>query len=147
MHESYADITERIKELPSWWDEYAVPRYERFVPRMSANIYAKYVLLMEIACQSCGKRFRVAQSQSEYDYMFTGQPPYDLLEEARKGSLHYGDPPNYGCCAAGPTMNSVPLKIIEFWQRNWAEETGWGRIDELTNKDLTPDWAEDWAPS
>ena len=145
MHESYADIIERIKDPPSWWDEHAVPRYEKFHPRMAANIYADYVVLMGIACQSCGKRFKVAMSQGKHDYIISGGPKWDMLEEAQKGALHYGDPPNYGCCGAGPTMNSVPQKILEFWERGRnGIHLEWGRVEELDNKDLTPDWADDW---
>ena len=146
MHESYADIIERIKDPPSWWDEHAVPRYEKFRPNMAANIYADYVVLMGIACQGCGHRFKVAMSSGKYDYILYGRKePYDMLEDAKKGNLHYGDPPNYGCCWAGPTMNSVPLKILEFWQRGTGKTfMRWDRVTELDNKDLTPDWADDW---
>ena len=36
--------------------------------------------------------------------------------------LHYGDPPNDGCCDAGPTMNSVPHRVIEYWVKPHALE-------------------------
>lgn len=31
--------------------------------------------------------------------------------------IHYGDPPNIQCCDSGPTMNSVPIEIIEYWEQ------------------------------
>jgi len=55
----------------------------------------------------------------------------DVFEpDARKLSdvLHYGDPPQHGC--VGDTMNSVPIRVIEFWHRN-AQTYDWERRSEL----------------
>ena len=41
---------------------------------------------------------------------------------------HYGDPPNMGCCPAGPTMNCEDIKILEFWEM---VDMRWVRVPEL----------------
>jgi len=138
MHESYEDITSRISEPPKWYDEHSVPRYCDFHPNRVANIYADEVALVEIACQSCGMRFLVAfssegvmyavdkmrseaylkletkQEQIDWIAALTRHPLRDSIES---GAIHYGDPPNIGCCAAGPTMNCDDLRICEYWTR------------------------------
>ncbi|MFW6184041.1 MAG: hypothetical protein ACOC8X_09610 [Chloroflexota bacterium] len=45
-----------------------------------------------------------------------GRPQLSELIDA--GRLHYGDPPNAGCCPAGPTMNSEPRRVLEFYRRS-----------------------------
>lgn len=35
-----------------------------------------------------------------------------------EGTLHYGDPPNTGCCLSGASMNSEPRRILEYWSTN-----------------------------
>lgn len=124
MNHHYADIRRRIAEPPKWWDENAVPRYCDFGPDAVANIYARQVVLAEIACQACGARFLVAFSQAHaYDFLRGEQVP-TLAEQVRGGTLHYGDPPNDGCCLSGPTMNSEPLRVVEFWQTHHQEYVG-----------------------
>ena len=54
-------------------------------------------------------------------------------------TLHYGDPPNIDCCAAGATMNSIPIRVLQFWMR---EHLGWERIPKL-EADLWPDWMDE----
>ena len=114
MNQAYADITERISEPPRWWDECAVPRYCAFTPRAVANIYAVEVALVEIACQNCGTRFLVAWSRGDFviDGAVQETKPFDPQ------TFHYGDPPNAGCCAAGPTMNCNDLRVLECWRRD-----------------------------
>ena len=130
MNHHYADIRGRIAENPTWWDEHAVPRYCRFTPDTVANVYAREVALVEIACQGCGERFLVAWSRARHEI---GQAedgkawvretvPFDPQR------FHYGDPPNAGCCAPGPTMNSTPLRVVECWRRDTSFE--WVRQPE-----------------
>lgn len=126
MHHHYSDILSRIPEPPHWWDEHAVPRWGPFAPDATANIYADEVALVEIACQNCGTRFRVAFTDSRGGRMTRqiqrgGQvPELTLADVIRSGQLHYGDPPNAGCCPAGPTMNCDDLRVLEYWRRpNW----------------------------
>lgn len=118
MHCSYDDIRDRIKDEPLWFDENAVPRYVPFSPRYISDIYAEEAALVEIACQDCHKKFLVAFSRSVMDDIFGGPSATTLANMIRKKIIHYGDPPNIRCCPSGPTMNSDPLRVIEFWERN-----------------------------
>lgn len=117
MHHHYRDITSRIDEAPSWWDENGVPRYGEFEPNASANIYARQVALLLIGCQGCGTEFRVCMTSGDY---LDDKP---LSERITDDTIHYGDPPNANCCPAGPTMNSVPRRVLEFWEDNPREGT------------------------
>ena len=120
MNHHYRDIRDKLGP-PSWWDESAVPRYVKFSPHEVANIYAKEVVLLEIACQSCGHLFEVAMSTGSLD---------SWTQVVEDSSLGYGDPPNVECCAAGPTMNSDTRGILQFWRYDY-EEYQWRRIPEL----------------
>lgn len=132
MNCDYADIRGKISEPPQWFDEYAVPRYAAFAPQRAANIYADECALVEISCQNCGTRFRVAFSRSKSGAHLEanrhGGEPISLAQTIRGKTIHYGDPPNIGCCPSGPTMNSGPLHVLEFWHR---PERKWERDPEL----------------
>lgn len=133
----------RISEPPLWFDEHAVPRYDPFTPDGAANIYANCVALARITCQGCGIDFRVCFSESQMDkinYMIgESEYPYVSLEErVRTQTLHYGDPPNTGCCA-GTTMNSEPREVLEFWKR---ERFEWVRDPSLEVK-VIPEWVSE----
>jgi len=114
MNHYYADILDRLGN-PSWWDEHAVPRYCDFAPDRCADIYAVEAVLLRIACQSCHRRFDVALTSHPRSISY----PYDekLSDKIRDGSIHYGDPPNIQCCAAGPTMNCFDLRVTEYWRQ------------------------------
>lgn len=112
LNNEYSDIRDRISEPPRWWDECAVPRYCDFAPRHAANIYAREAALFLIECQACGKQFRVCMTS------MSGK----VSEAIKDGSLHYGDPPNIECCDAGPSMNCIDLRVLEYWRRD-------GRLD------------------
>lgn len=151
MHESYEDIRAKIPESPQWFDENAVPRYCNFEPRRCANIYADEAALAEITCQGCGQRFCVAFSQDRMTEFKRGGK--SLADDIRAKELHYGDPPNIGCCAAGPTMNSEPRRVLEYWHRNNPEYVRDGivtnvvsymewRRDSSLEVDIRPDWVE-----
>ncbi len=121
MHCDYSDITSRLG-TPLWWDEHAVPRFDRFHPRDVADIYADEVALFIVTCQGCGREFPVAEARGPitkvlYPHM-TG-----LAEAIRTKTLEYGDPPNIGCCGAGPTMNSEPRRVLGYWSRHHREHT------------------------
>lgn len=163
MHHHYNDIVSRIKERPKWWDENAVPRYDEFTPNDTADIYCDEAVLLEIQCQDCGYHFKVAFSSDMYDryhnaslrqhYLKDKGEERDIKELAREASLawgvisnglHYGDPPN-ACppnCAAGATMNSVPLEVLEFWVKDKVSIIDWIRVPELERK-IDCDW---WPP-
>lgn len=122
MLNAYTDITERIAEPPLWWDESGVPRYCDFAADRVANVYAREAVLFEIACQACGREFRVALS--------SGKAP-SIADAIRSHELHYGDPPNVGCCVAGHTMNSVPLRVLQYWRRDQTTGFAWERDRSL----------------
>lgn len=114
MNTNYIDIRERIPSSPLWWDEHAVPRYVEFHPRHCANIYADEAALVLITCQNCGREFAVAFTIGRLD-LYNNVAP---LEEQIVGrTIHYGDPPNIDCCPSGPTMNSEPRRVLQFWRR------------------------------
>jgi hypothetical protein len=117
MNTEYNDIRSRIPEPPKWWDEFAVPRYCDFHPSSAANIYARAAVLILIECQACGRKFRVCMSAGRL-----------LANAVRDGSLHYGDPPNVRCCEAGPSMNCIDVRVIEYWHRQRLE---WSRDASL----------------
>lgn len=136
MNHHYKDIIERINEKPKWWDEHAVPRYCEFSPNETADIYSDMVALVRIQCQSCGTPFKVCFSQGASDRIDIqiGQfrPDWSLRESIINKTIHYGDPPN-ACpefCAAGATMNSIPIKVLEFWERS-SSPYDWVRVPEL----------------
>jgi hypothetical protein len=120
MNHNYDDIRSRIQEPPKWFDECAVPRYSDFAPHEVSDIYAHEAALVLIACQSCGQRFKVAFSRPTNGGLaaiLSGKKSPTLAERIKDKSLHYGDPPNVGCCPAGPTMNSDPILVLEYWSR------------------------------
>lgn len=111
----YEDILEKMGE-PAWWNEHAVPRYVDFNPRELASIYACECVLMEIACQGCGRVFKVAMSLGPLD-RDEWKNPYCFPP-------HYGDPPNVDCCPAGATMNSDHIRVLGRWvwkEGDWKE--------------------------
>jgi hypothetical protein len=153
MNNDYADIREgMLPREPEWWDEHAVPRYCEFSPDVVSDIYADEVILFEITCQGCGRKFLVADSRAAW------RDRAPLSAEIKDKAIHYGDPPNIGCCASGPTMNSEPRRVVEYWHRSHMEHTRadpdlagahivtdvaeyfrWRRDPKL-EIDITPDW-------
>jgi len=116
----YGDIRSRLGE-PLWYDRHGVPRYDPFTPDM-CGVYARYVALLEIACQACGRRFMVAVDLDGLECFRWNQRGVSVLptdEEA--GVFCYGDPPRHDC--VGDTMLSDVCRIVEFWERS--QETGW----------------------
>ena len=129
MHNDFSDITSRIAEAPSWFDTNGVPRYGDFTPKALPDIYCDECALVEIACQDCEKRYKVAFSSSKLERLtprlrieadITTIDPRPIATAIRSHSLGYGDPPNClhkpGC--AGPTMTSDPVRVLEYWSRN-----------------------------
>lgn len=114
MNHYYSDIREKLGQ-PLWWDEFAVPRYIEFAPDERADVYAVEVVLLLIQCQNCHQQFKVAMSKGTID-MMRGKP--SLAEQIGDKSIHYGDPPNDQCCPPGPTMNSEPIRVLEYWRRS-----------------------------
>jgi len=134
MHTNYLDIRGRLGK-PTWWDEYAVPRYCEFTTDRIANTGARQCALVEIACQSCGHKYQVAVSSRVTD-------PYPLSTLIEQRWMNYGDPPNY-CCFMGASVNSIPLRVLEFWIIHSATGMGWERFEKYESADIVPDWAKD----
>lgn len=136
MHASYAEIRAQLGE-PRWWDEHAVPRYVDFHPDHLANIYAVEALLLRIVCQGCGRVFLVALSD---DGDLRAERAITLAGLVKSDEVHFGDPPNVGCCLSGPTMNSIPRDVVQFWSRQPGRE--WERRSEL-ERHIYCDWADE----
>lgn len=135
MNQHYPDLIDKLGE-PLWWDERGVPRYLPFHPSLCNDIYAKEAVLFRICCQTCGREFNVADTWSEMD-MVMNPHAVSLRNRVDDRSLHYGDPPNIGCCEAGPTMNCEDLDVLEFWQRHEAQY--------ICNGHITDDRYFNWA--
>lgn len=120
MKNNYKDITSRIAQSPIWFDENGVPRYEPFSPDQCVNIYAQECVLLRIACQECHQQFDVCMSCGDY-------VPATLRGLIVSHEIDYGDPPNIGCCPAGPTMNSEVIRVLQYWSHGGARSLGWMR--------------------
>jgi hypothetical protein len=90
MFEDYSDITDRIAETPKWWDENGVPRYVEFEPRRAANIYAVEVVLLDIACSMCLRRFQVALSGQGGAHR--DEQGVSLADQIHSGDIDYWAP-------------------------------------------------------
>lgn len=123
---NYKDITEKLG-TPLWWDDYGVPRYCDFEPMAVADIYAKEAALVVVACQNCQRQFPVAITSSAMEMVRGGSTVRDVIES---GTTGWGDPPNIGCCASGPTMTSDDVKVLEFWEVD-EKSRDWSRVREL----------------
>lgn len=129
MNHHYEDIRSRISEEPRWWDEHAVPRYCDFKPTEVADIHADEAVLIVIACQSCGHRFKVALTSSRWSRLdLTTKRSRPKLSEYPVGEVGWGDPPNIDCCGAGPTMTSDTVGVLEFWE---LQDFEWTRRPDL----------------
>jgi hypothetical protein len=149
MFNYIADILERIPEPPVWWDEGGWPRYCEFHPGKVMDIYANQVALVRIACQNCGMRFSVAvtwtwtlagidalQRGVAKDELAEYLKTHDLKAQALARVLGWNDPPNVGCCHAGPTMSSDTVRVLEFWENG---DEGWMRLPEYELPQEEPD--------
>jgi hypothetical protein len=145
MNRHYKDILSRIATSPKWFDEAAVPRFCDFAPDECSNIYADECALVLIQCQACATEFEVCFSESTMTRLKLnmmarrdGLGP-SLLDQITKGAIHYGDPPNIECCPAGPTMNSEPKQVLQYWTRTGHE---WTR-DSSAEVRFKSEWVED----
>ncbi|MEG3087256.1 hypothetical protein [Sphingomonas sp. PB4P5] len=124
MHISYDDITKRIAEPPNWWLE-GVPRYRSFRPD-DLDVYAQEVVLMEVECQMCFRKFNIGQ------YSPNAWHPGQHLP------LH-GDPPSHSSDAeescGGESMGFTELRIFEFWRR--------ARYDPAAEPPVESHWVRD----
>lgn len=129
MNRYYGDILDLTRERPKWWDENGVPRFVPFAPTL-LDIYANEAVLLEIKCQGCRVTYMVAMSLHTFD---REEDDLSLAEHIQGGSLTYGDPPNNRCCPVGPTMNSIPVRVHQYWEFDLKtpKEHGFARRKEL----------------
>lgn len=138
MWVSYNDILNRIADPPLWWLD-GVPRYQPFKP-FETSVYAGEALLIEAECQHCGKPFTLGLHSPLHHGEFRS-----ALE--RTNDLPpIGDPPNHDCDGSGNSMNALPMRITEFWEKvnvatnpkHWRGE--WQRVStfEITLPDSLP---------
>ena len=112
MKHDYPDIHGLTDEDPIWYDEGGVPRYVAFFPDLCPSVYARWVVLLRIACSGCDQQFLVEMHGGG---AFGWSPD-------RFGELHYGDPPrhpgphDHGC--VGDTMNCDDLEVVEVWGKS-----------------------------
>jgi hypothetical protein len=125
MNTNYSDITEKLGD-PVWYDENAVPRYCEFHPRKLADIYAKECVLILIACQNCGREFKVAVSYDFMNVLREEMSLQELISNNTIGYIEYGDPPNNDCCPSGITMSSNTIALLQFWKQR--DDFGWEQI-------------------
>jgi len=136
MHAYYEDIRRKIAEEPKWYDCHGVPRYDVFNPRLSPNIYAEEIILLEISCQDCRQKFLVEMNWSVMEMVYNRHTESfstimrqwmdDKDRHEHWPPFHYGDPPAHGC--VGDTMNCFDLRIVEFWVKdgfNKVRKTEW----------------------
>lgn len=131
MHPNYDDITGKLGK-PLWYSNQsaAIPRYDPFEPDM-VDIYAKWVALCVIRCQTCREEFLVSVDYSETDRIKQRCPgdvsfPEVALPTADSGNWFdaWGDPPRHfgdkaGC--TGETMTSELVRIQEFWMKDYTQ--------------------------
>lgn len=118
-----------------WYDENGVPRYCAFSPQQTAYFYAHEAALVLIECQSCATEFEVAFTELNLRHvLWEGSKKIKNVSDLiANGSIHYGDPPNIRCCGAGPTENSVPIRVLEYWYKPIIRGEGVkdGLVDDL----------------
>jgi hypothetical protein len=124
MKSDYKDITSRISDPIQWYDENGTPRYDKFHPHDLPNIYAHEGVLIEIACQACGKRFLIGLGS----WGFMGIR--SIADQLNDHAMAYGDPPiHWENCAAGNTMTSDFVRVVEYWFKNSGYD--WEQMPEL----------------
>lgn len=128
MKNSYEDIISRLGP-GLWYDSKGVPRYDKFSPDL-CGVYMKWIALVRIACQGCGKEFEVANEVQEWQLSRQDWKNWKVTYPKKDdiGSFHYGDPPIHEGCS-GNTMNSIPLQVLEFWERGYRDP-----VDEVCDK-------------
>ena len=131
MKNGYGDVVAAAGE-PAWYDENGVPRYQEFHPYGCVNKRALEAFLVEVRCQACGRAYPVAITWDGNPQYLAGMAlgpglPLSQGHSAPNSSLHYGDPPNVGCCNSGHTMSSDFVRIIQAWTR---EKLRWQKLED-----------------
>jgi len=132
MYPLYKDIREKLG-TPNWIDQHGVPRYYEFNPKDTAEIYNDWVLLLEVECQSCGKKFKCATSLAWYQVWLKSPKLKDPTIEVIMNHLFgWGDAPwhdadgneaGFESQCAGTTMstNCIPIGLWHKVRSEWRE--------------------------
>lgn len=138
MRPSYDDILSQIATPPLWYDEMAVPRYCTFAPKRAANPYCREIVLAEIRCQHCRKKWFIAISGMNHG-------GYSIAREINTKQLCFGDPPMHSenqeigvTCSAGYSMQTITMRVLEYWLLNM-EDHKWYR-DPTLEIDIDADY-------
>jgi len=136
MKGSYDDIVSRIADPILWYDEHGVPRYVPFAPHLKSDIYAQEAALVEVVCQECRRSFFVCCSRAKDD---NGRPSTVAERIRANDEMLYGDPPSHTTeieqrtgmrsCMAGDSMNSIAVRVVEYWRHGAGGE--WERDPAL----------------
>lgn len=108
MKHDYPDIRALTTREPTWYDQDGVPRYLAFDTKLCPDPYARWVVLLQIACQRCCHPFLVEVHGGVWN-----------PEPGPAAGLNYGDPPPHedrqGQKCWGDTMSSDNLTVVEVW--------------------------------
>lgn len=129
MKGDYSDILKRIPEEPKWYDMNGAPRYDDPRPSLSPYVYADKIAFILVKCQECEREFTVEVSWTELK-PDSGKPMNAIITSY----LQYGDPPRHGGCV-GETMNSIPIKVLQFWELDQRGE--WRLNEKLSGFNIT----------
>lgn len=125
MLPNYPDIRSLTDKEPLWFDSNGVPRYAPFTPEL-LGVYARFAILVEIQCQACDARILVGDHWSHVEMGDVTNPYVNTWQTVLPNQqYHYGDPPWHQCPGAGESMNSIPLSVVEAWER---ESWDWTRV-------------------
>lgn len=147
MYPLYQELREALG-APRWIDRNGVPRYLDFHPGAAAEIYCDWVALMDVECQSCGKRFLCANAidhcQVAVEFLRRGEdlPPnttsvmIPVVAHWGDAPWHdwHGDPCGFESQCPGTTM-TTEFHNLRVWHRNrdhskHNEFEGWDEISE-----------------
>ena len=126
MYRHYGDILALTDRKPLWWDEHGVPRFQEFDPEKHTDVYASEAALVLVECQSCGEQFKMLFSDEE-----SPKGIRDRIKEDKE--LRASDPPNSGCCEAGPSMTCWQIRVLQFWAFK-EQGFGWKRYPKFEVK-------------
>lgn len=122
MHADYLDILQRITDKPQWWDEHGVPRYNRFRPEDSPNVYTEECALVVVECAVCRREFKGEVNGGVW------RGTTVLASMVQEGDVEYGSPPRHTC--TGDAVGAHTVRVLEFWRR-CAAVMVWERVPGL----------------
>lgn len=91
MNIAFKDILNLTKKKPKWYDYRGVPRFCKFTPDSFSNLYANTVALIEVACQNCGKKYKVAVGYSAHESSLSNRALINALGQLPRNQNPYFD--------------------------------------------------------